>query len=41
MIENPAIFIPAAKFRRSEVIHDLGPDNELYIRRWNEIKAAL
>jgi len=39
ILENPAIFIPRDTRARCEVIEDLGPDNDKYIRIWDEIKA--
>jgi spermidine/putrescine transport system substrate-binding protein len=37
---NATIFLPADVRSRSETIRDLGPHNALYIRAWDEIKAA-
>ena len=37
---NPGLFPPAEARAKSEVIHDLGADNEKYIRVWDQVKAA-
>lgn len=38
--DNPAIFMDPALRNRSEVINDLGEDNQKYTRIWDQIKAA-
>jgi spermidine/putrescine transport system substrate-binding protein len=38
--DNPAIFIDPAVLAKSEVIRDLGADNEKYTRVWDAVKAA-
>ncbi len=38
--ENPAIFLSAELKAKCEVIEDLGADNALYTKAWDEIKAA-
>lgn len=38
--DNPAIFIDPAVLAKSEVIRDLGKDNEKYTRVWDAVKAA-
>lgn len=38
--ENPAIFMDPAIRARSEVIEDLGEENQKYTRIWDQIKAA-
>jgi spermidine/putrescine transport system substrate-binding protein len=38
--DNPAIFIDPAVIAKSEVIRDLGADNDKYTRVWDAIKAA-
>ena len=38
--DNPAIFINPEIRARSEIIEDLGTDNALYTRIWDQIKAA-
>jgi spermidine/putrescine transport system substrate-binding protein len=40
ILEDPSIILPADILARSEVIEDLGADNQLYTRIWDEIKAA-
>jgi spermidine/putrescine transport system substrate-binding protein len=40
LLEDPSINLPAHILARSEVIEDLGADNQLYTRIWDEIKAA-
>lgn len=37
---NPAIFIDPAVIAKSEVIRDLGADNDKYTRVWDAVKAA-
>jgi len=37
---NPAVFLEPGIRARSEIIADLGEANSLYIRSWDEIKAA-
>lgn len=37
---NPAIFIAPAVLAKSEVIRDLGKDNDKYTRVWDAVKAA-
>jgi len=37
---NPAIFIDPAIIAKSEVIRDLGKDNDKYTRVWDAVKAA-
>ncbi len=37
---NPAIFIDPAVLAKSEVIRDLGVDNDKYTRVWDAVKAA-
>lgn len=39
ILENPAIFLPPEVGAKCEVIEDLGPDNEKYVKIWDEIKA--
>ncbi len=39
-LDNPAIFLPPEIREKSEVIEDLGEDNRLYVKIWDEIKAA-
>jgi spermidine/putrescine transport system substrate-binding protein len=38
--KNPAIFIDPAVMAKSEVIRDLGKDNDKYTRVWDAVKAA-
>jgi len=38
--DNPAIFIDPAVVAKSEVIRDLGKDNDKYTRVWDAVKAA-
>lgn len=38
--DNPAIFIDPAVMAKSEVIRDLGADNDKYTRVWDALKAA-
>lgn len=38
--DNPAIFMEPAIIAKSEVIRDLGTDNEKYTRVWDAIKSA-
>lgn len=38
--DNPAIFIDPAVLAKSEVIRDLGTDNDKYTRVWDAVKAA-
>ncbi|MDD3275729.1 MAG: spermidine/putrescine ABC transporter substrate-binding protein [Kiritimatiellales bacterium] len=38
--DNPAIFIDPAVIAKSEVIRDLGADNDKYTRVWDAVKAA-
>ena len=40
MRENPALFMEPSVRSKSEVLDDLGRANELYIRVWDQIKAA-
>lgn len=40
MRENPALFMEPSVRSKSEVLDDLGSANELYIRVWDQIKAA-
>ena len=40
MRENPALFMEPSGRSKSEVLDDLGRANELYIRVWDQIKAA-
>ena len=40
MRENPALFMEPSVRPKSEVLDDLGRANELYIRVWDQIKAA-
>lgn len=40
LMEDPAINLDPAILARSEVIEDLGEDNRLYSRIWDQIKAA-
>ena len=37
---NPAVFLEPEVRSKSEIIADLGADNSLYIKVWDEIKAA-
>ncbi|MEI6071824.1 MAG: spermidine/putrescine ABC transporter substrate-binding protein [Verrucomicrobiae bacterium] len=37
---NPTLFPPAEVRAKSEVIHDLGADNQKYIKVWDQVKAA-
>ncbi|MCD8351609.1 MAG: spermidine/putrescine ABC transporter substrate-binding protein [Planctomycetaceae bacterium] len=37
---SPAFQVPREVMRRSEVIRDLGPDHDKYIREWSRVKAA-
>ena len=38
--QDPAVFLPAEIREKSEVIRDLGPQNALYTKAWDEIKSA-
>ncbi|MBM4152936.1 MAG: spermidine/putrescine ABC transporter substrate-binding protein [Kiritimatiellaceae bacterium] len=38
--DNPAIFVDAAILAKSEVLRDLGADNDKYTRVWDAVKAA-
>ena len=38
--KNPAIFIDPAVMAKSEVIRDLGKDNDKYTRVWDAVKVA-
>lgn len=38
--DNPAIFIDPAVMAKSEVIRDLGADNDKYTRVWDAVKAS-
>lgn len=38
--DNPAIFIDPAVLAKSEVIRDLGADNDKYTRVWDAVKAS-
>ncbi len=38
--QHPAVTLDPAVRSRSEVIDDLGPDNVLYVKAWDAIKAA-
>ena len=38
--KNPSLFPPAEVRAKSEVIHDLGADNQKYIKVWDQVKAA-
>ena len=38
--DNPAIFVSPEIIAKSEVIRDLGPDNDKYTRVWDAVKAA-
>lgn len=38
--DNPAIFVDPSALAKSEVIHDLGKDNDKYTRVWDAVKAA-
>lgn len=40
MRENPALFMEPSVRSKSEVLDDLGRANELYVRVWDQIKAA-
>lgn len=40
LLSDPSINLEPHILARSEVIEDLGPDNALYTRIWDEIKAA-
>ncbi len=37
---NPAVFLPPTVLSKCEVVADLGAANELWVKVWNEIKAA-
>jgi spermidine/putrescine transport system substrate-binding protein len=37
---DPAVFPPPEVRAKGEVIEDLGPQNSMYIRAWDEVKAA-
>ena len=37
---DPAVFISDDVLENSEILLDLGDDNELYSRTWDEIKSA-
>ena len=38
--QNPAVFLSPEHRAKSEILADLGAANALYIRIWDEIKAA-
>ncbi len=40
ILNDPAVFITDEVLEHSEILLDLGPDNELYSRIWDEIKSA-
>ena len=40
ILNDPAVFISDEVLENSEILLDLGEDNELYSRRWDEIKSA-
>lgn len=37
---DPAVFVPEDLMERAEILRDLGEDNALYIRVWDQIKAG-
>ena len=39
-LKNPAIFLPADIFAKSELIEDVGADLKKYSKVWDEVKAA-
>ncbi|MEY3001037.1 MAG: hypothetical protein RL648_1251 [Verrucomicrobiota bacterium] len=38
--EDPAVFVPEELMQRAEILRDLGEDNTLYIKVWDQLKAG-